>query len=97
MVMGPCFGGEVIDDGFEEFVCVCVCVCVCVFSEKKRGKGKALVSDTKIITFRERNHRFCRIKMDHKSNSISHHHYFNDELDAQKETPFIQRNPFLLP
>ena len=78
-------------------LCVCVCVCVCVFSAKKRGKGKALVSDTKIITFRERNHRFCRIKMDHKSNSISHHHYFNDELDAQKETPFIQRNPFLLP
>ena len=22
MVMGPCFGGEVIEDGFEEFVCV---------------------------------------------------------------------------
>ena len=35
--------------------------------------------------------------MDHKSNSISHRHYFNDELDAQRETPFIQRNPFLLP
>ena len=35
--------------------------------------------------------------MDLKSNSISHHHYFNDEFDAQKETPFIQRNPFLLP
>ena len=37
MVMGPCFGGEVIEDGFEEFVCVCVCVCV--FS-KEEGEGK---------------------------------------------------------
>ena len=93
MVLGPCFGGEVIEDGFEEFWLFFFFF----FSAKKRGKGKAMVSDTKIITFRVKNHRFCRIKMDHKSNSISHHHYFNDELDAQRETPFIQRNPFLLP
>lgn len=65
------------------------------FPAKKRGKGKAMVSDTK-ITLRVKNHRFCRIKMDHKSNSVSRH-YFNDELDAQRQTPFIQRNPSLLP
>ena len=41
------------------------------FSAKKRGKGKAMVSDTKITTLRVKNHRFYRIKMNHKSNCFS--------------------------